>query len=196
MLPDYPTSKAQLHELLTRPLAMAQHAGIFSQMKTRRMFEGHKMGLIREDGSMDITEPRRFTSDIQIDLKEVGSMTTAGIFQKMVEQARDLHSKQSRALFEKMHESIAEAGNVRNLQGAPLTPEVFLEHFKRFQVEFEDDGKPRMPTIVGGPEVVEDFRSILDKIGQDPLLKSKFAEIMDEKKRAWRDRESSRKLVG
>jgi len=79
MLPDYPESKARLRELLTQPLAMAQQAGIFSQMKTRRMFEGHRMGLIREDGSVDISDLQHLKSELQIDLKDIESITTADV---------------------------------------------------------------------------------------------------------------------
>jgi len=100
MLPDYPESKARLRELLTQPLAMAQQAGIFSQMKTRRMFEGHRMGLIREDGSVDISDLQHLKSELQIDLKDIESITTADIFRMMLGQANEIHFKKSKAMLE------------------------------------------------------------------------------------------------
>lgn len=196
MLPDYPESKARLRELLTHPLAMAQQAGIFSQMKTRRMFEGHRMGIVREDGSVDVSGLQNFKSELKIELKDIESMTTADILQKMLGQARELHFKKSKAMFEKLHEENDGVGNALNLQGRPLTPELFLEHFRRIQIGFEEDGKPRMPTILCGQEAAKIFQRIMQKIEEDPSLKSEFARIMDEKRRAWLDRESSRKLVG
>ena len=63
------------------------------------------------------------------------------------------------------------------------------------QFDFDELGKPKMPTLVFNPvqrsNVEEQFR----RLENEPQLRMRQEEIMNRKRLDWYDRESRRKLV-
>jgi hypothetical protein len=196
MLPDYPESKSKLRKLLTRPFSRSPNSGFFSQIPKRRFFEGNKWGIVREDGTVDVSKFIMFKSEMNLNLKEMENATTEDVARMLQGQADQFHFQQSKAMFDTVERVVSSVGNSLNLGGKPLTPEAFLQLFAKIQTEFDDEGNPYMPSITCGRESAEIFKRVLQQIEADPELRKRADEIISKKRSDWRDRESRRKLVG
>lgn len=175
---------------------MSTPAGVWSQLKNRRLFEGNKMGITREDGSQEVTPLQTLEAGLNISLKEYEKLKPQDIFEQVKAQMRELQIQKSKTLFEKVQQACESVGNTFDLKGGPLTPDFLIESFRKLHIEFEDDGSPRLPTLVGGSEAKKAFEPVLKEIQENQELAKKFAAMIEEKRREWRDRENSRKLVG
>jgi hypothetical protein len=154
------------------------------------------MGIMREDGTQEVNPLQKLEAGMEISLKDYEKLTPADMFKRLQEQMQDFQLKKSKALFDKLRKTTEEVGHVSNLHGQPLTGEFLIESYKKLHIDFEGDGTPRMPTIVCGSEAKQVFERAIKEIQDNPELARKFAAVIDEKRREWRDRESSRKLVG
>src|SRR5262249_54544676 len=110
--------------------------------------------------------------------------------------ADDMARQTETMLFRKLDETTAQVGNVLDAGGRPFEPSMLLEMLERTWIDFNDEGKPKMPTIVLHPNVFESVKERLLALDSDGDFQAKQAEILAKKKEQWRDRESNRKLVG
>ena len=94
-----------------------------------------------------------------------------------------------------MNQVTASTGNVVDAKGKPLTPDQFLDVMERIEMSFDQNGKPMLPQIVCGPQMVEQMKKILEQIDTEPELKQRHDELLRRKRENWCDRESRRKLV-
>jgi hypothetical protein len=196
MLPDYPESKEKLHKLLMRAFTKTPNQGLLSQIPKRRFFEGNKTGIAREDGSVDVSRFMTFKSEMKLNVKALEGARTEDVARMVQQRADQMHFQQTKAMFEKVEQVVSSVGNSVNLGGNPLTPEAFIQLFERIRTEFDDEGKPYMPSIVCGKEGFEIFKKVLDQIEADPALRKSVDEMISKKRSDWHDRESRRKLVG
>ena len=64
------------------------------------------------------------------------------------------------------------------------------------QLEFDENGDPKGLTVVIPPSMEERAKETMEMFHQDPELSGRWQELMDKKRKEWRDREAARKLVG
>jgi hypothetical protein len=107
---------------------------------------------------------------------------------------RQMGEKQVRATYEDLNKVTQETGNVIDAKGT-LTADVFFAAIEKIWIEFDSDGKPRLPTMVVHPHQAEDWKKLGELMDADPANAQRMEEIISRKKEEWRERESSRKLV-
>jgi len=67
---------------------------------------------------------------------------------------------------------------------------------EKVEISFNKDNTPILPTFVAASSTSEKIREVFRIIEDTPELKEKMDNIIEKKRSEWRDRESSRKLVG
>ena len=61
-------------------------------------------------------------------------------------------------------------------------------------MSFDDDGKEQIQVICG-PDAVPALKEAYSRLEADPVLKQQYDELIESKRKEWRDREANRKLV-
>lgn len=102
----------------------------------------------------------------------------------------------SEEAFSKIDQAVEEVGNVVSGQGEPLNPEVLLEMYEKIQLDFDEEGKHKELTVVIPPGMEQQARETIEMLHQYPEYRKRYKEIIDRKRVEWRDRETSRRLVG
>lgn len=89
-----------------------------------------------------------------------------------------------------------EVGNVVNLGGRPITPEVILEAYEMIETGFDSNGEWLRPNDLDGPPALQaEIRRQISRIDEEPDLRRRLDEIIAVKRAKWRAREANRKLV-
>lgn len=198
MLPDYPFLKAKIRERLMRQMDEQRYAamGIMGEVPRSIIFEGSKSLVVRDDGSIQEVEYKLASSQLSLSKEELESASPEDIMGKLSETAEDLASQQSKAAFKTMNEEIDKVGNTVDGKGKQLI-DVYLEAIEKVFIDFDrETSKPRLPTFVMHPDLMEKATKELQKIETDPHYKNIFEKLIEKKREEWNARESNRKLVG
>ena len=198
MLPDYPDVKKKIDEWLNEFIAQHSNAamGSFSEIRTKTQFEGHAMRITREDGAVEEMPFHHVTSEINIDLREVEGLSINDMLAKVVDTAHEMAQQKGQIIIEGVEEATTRLGNSFDAGGQPLSLDLLLQIMRPIEIDFDENGQPMMPRIVGVPGLEERARVLLAEAESSPEQKRDLDALIEEKRREWHDRESSRKLVG
>jgi hypothetical protein len=116
-------------------------------------------------------------------------------FESIPLMADEVIKQKTKLLFAKIDQIVHETGNIVRLKGKPLTPERYLELLEKTQIDFDDQGKPHIPTLVVSPEIGIQLKQKFAEWDKNPVHRQKFQELIERKREEWNDRESNRKLV-
>jgi len=190
----FPRLERELEEVLIKYVSEVadEFSPLMKDIPTQRLFEGNASSAIREDGERDETEMRQFSTELQIPTDTILYGTINDIAEIFTPLGRELVSQKERVLFQSVEEWTEKTGNVVNSEGKPFSMEKLLELFEKIHIDFDDQGKPRMPTFVAGKEIMEQFR----RLSEEPVHQRAFNAIMVRKKAEWLAREADRTLVG
>jgi len=83
------------------------------------------------------------------------------------------------------------AGTSTDAKGRPPSLDLFLEMLEKIDIEFEDDGKPIMPTLIMHPDTAQALQKLPPPTQEQ---KKKLEELMQRKKQEYNDRRRHRKL--
>ena len=109
--------------------------------------------------------------------------------------AKELSSQQSKMILEHLNQITAKTGNVVDAGGQAINPDLILQMLEKMEMDFSEDGQPRLPTLVGSPEYYERLKEKMPEWEKDEHYNRKFNELIERKRQEWHDRESHRKLV-
>ncbi len=198
MLPDLPKLKSDLQEVLDDHLRTRAHAklGVFNQVSQTLVHEGDRMRTSRADGSVEETEFREASAEVSIKRSEVPTLTAEARLGMIEKLADDMAAAVSKGLFETLHTSLDAAGQTVSARGKALSHEVFFEVLEKLHVEFDAQGQPSGLQLVVGPQMAPTIQRPEEEFQSDPELRRRHADLMERKRREWRDREAARKLVG
>jgi len=108
------------------------------------------------------------------------------------EMARDM----SHHMFGSIEKTLDEYDQTVHLHGQPLGPEAVLEMLGKMRMDFDDAGNPVGLSVIVPPQLSERWEWVVQQIHEDPVLRKKYDELIEQKRGEWRDRETARKLVG
>jgi hypothetical protein len=196
MLPDFPKIKKKHVEAINKYLKeLINQDPLFSGIRVEHHFEGSRMSYKTVDGEPNETEYQAASSEFQIKKEDVIAKGAMAYVENLRDAAEEMKRQKAGYLFEKMKEVTDKTGNVVNGKGQPFSFELFVEMIKKIWIDFDEDGKPIMPTMVVSPELSEKLRVILPEWEKKPEYKKIIGDIVEEKRKKWNDRESHRKLV-
>lgn len=197
MLPDYIGTKQRLQSTITRWFRkrVRQHMGPLGDIPRYSVFEGSGTSIIRPDNREDITDMRRLENEFSIKYDEVPQLTLIDIFNKLDPVAQEMASAMANQLYGTVTEATHRTGNVVQGKGK-ITPDAILEVLDKIEIVFNENGQPQMPQIHYHPDATETLSEALIRLENEVEYREKLEEIISEKRRLWRVREASRKLVG
>jgi len=198
MLPDFPVLKQKLFHLLMlgAKLETLSHDPVLSSIGRTVMHEGNRPILVRHDGSIHDEGLTTATATFEIKIEEVENISLNDLFYKFCDTLNQIREQEAKMMFNGIKEVTESVGNVRNMKGEPFNMDVFFEMLEMIDIDFDQQGRPRLPTIVTGTELFNTIKPILERSESDPKYKQRFEEIINRKREEWRVRESNRKLVG
>lgn len=198
MLPDLPKLKADIESIFMRRFRMKVNGlmGIFGETPRQVIHEGNRAIIIREDGSTDEIVTNPASVELTIQCQDVPTLTIEDRLRQLDAMAEDMASHISSNLFKTLNETLEKAGQTVNHKGKPLNPEAVLDALSKTCLEFDQAGVHRDLSIVVGPELLPKAKEVWEQLRSDPVLRKKYEELMIRKWMEWRDKETSRKLVG
>lgn len=84
--------------------------------------------------------------------------TVQETFKALEKAAEDMARQTETMFFQKADESTRSVGNVLDAGGRPFDPQMLLDMLDSVQVEFDENGKPELPTIVLHPDLFNSTR--------------------------------------
>lgn len=197
MLPDFPKLRIELSRKLRSDFEKQTglRAPLVAQIKVVAQHEGKGGSYETEDGEIKRIEPQKVSVPVHSPVLSSPSFGYEDALRMVHEAAEKMARKQTKMLFSRLNEAVEEVGNSLDAQGQPLSAELILKMWETMQFDFDEQGNPKMPTLVFNPvqkqKVEEQFR----RLESEHQLRKRRREIMNRKRLDWYDRESRRKLV-
>jgi len=194
MLPDFPSVRSFLDRLLNEWLErrIAGRLGVFNLARRVVVHEGDRMRLRRFDGSVDEKGMEEIRSSISVVREKLAEEGLAAVLSALEKTAEDVAAQQSKLFIKRVEEAVQEAGQVVDAEGQPLTFDLVLDMLDKMLIDFDEQGRPKWPSVVCGAKAFEKAKNweITDE------QERRLSELTERKRLEWRDGESDRKLVG
>lgn len=197
MLPDFPKSKVLISVFINDFLekSITYHLGPpFSNIPRRRLNEGFGFITKYNDSISHEGDLKKMGGSFNMDRK-TGIENPLLILKELWEVGKKMAGDQFKMTVETISEVTEKVGNSFKFE-KDFTPEMFFQAFTKIDIDFNEDGTPRMPQIVAGEEMFKKISGVLLQISNDANYKQKFEDIMTQHKSRWNDRKNNRKLVG
>lgn len=193
MLPDLSEVRKELQEWLTEFLRVRTESqmGVLWQTKAIAVHECEGFKQQRFDGSIDDKALASIRGTVRMDMADVRAQGFAAVLAAYAAGATDLAREMRKHFFNRVSEILEEAGQAVDADGRPLTPDLLLECFEKMDIDFDNKGWPKFPTLIVSPKLAASIAHW--KITDDQ--QRRFERIVERKRLAWRDRESDRRLV-
>jgi hypothetical protein len=197
MLPDFPKLRIELSRKLLSDFQKQTHirAPLVAEIKVVAQHEGKGGTYETEDGQVKRIDPKHVSVPVEAPAVSEPSFLYEDALKMIHQAAEEMARKQTKMLFETVHEAVEEVGNAFDAKGQPISAELILKMWERMHFDFDKHGKPKMPTLVFNPVQEERVKAQLERLHREPQLIKRRKEIMNLKLANWYDRESRRKLV-
>lgn len=195
MLPDLPKLKVEIRDACMRYVSLHAHAriGLFSEVPRHVVHEGLSMRVERANGDAEETRMMQASAETSLQKSEVESLTQDQRLTILRNLGDQMAESMAGKLYASLTESLDRAGQSVSANGRPLDGETVLLALEKLEIDFGKDGMPKMPSFSGD---VQALRAAFVQISNDPSLSARYANLIEQKRTNWRDREASRKLVG
>jgi hypothetical protein len=193
MLPDFPKVREYTSNLLHESFEqhVAAQTGVMRDIKAVMMHEGHRMKLVRSDGSIEQHPMKKMETTIRLGKDDLEKKGLQAVLEAMNEAAADLAEKQSRFFFQRLEETLEGTGQTCDAGGRPFTFDLMLQALEMVDIDFDEQGNPILPTLVSGRAAWEAAQKWIVTDEQ----RKQHKELIERKRLAWRERESNRRLV-
>ena len=196
MLPDFPTVKKKIGDDFNKKIReKIDNASFLSQIGRKRVHEGNILRSSSVEGYTESSEYKRISSGFSIKPDEIIEKGVEAFFSQIDKISEELIKQQSQVIFKKMDEVTERTGNIVNAKGKGISPEIILDALEKVTIDFDEFGNPLFPALILNPKDWEKIKDKIPKWEEDPNLRKKHLELVEKKRREWRDRESRRKLV-
>ena len=196
MLPDFPKIKRKWSDMFVRMLRKRIHQGSFlSQIRTTRHFEGDRQRVTDVTGDTEESDYETFSEALEVNRQDLIDRGPIAYMASLEKIAKEFESQQSKMIFERVNKVTAKTGNMVNAGGQDINPDLILQVLETIEIDFNEAGQPRLPTLVASPEQIQRLKEKMPEWEKDESYKRKFDELIKRKRQEWNDRESHRKLV-
>ena len=146
-------------------------------------------------GDTEESDYELFSGALEVNHQDLIERGPIALVEGLKKLAEDLSSQQSKMVFERLDQITDRTGNVVDAEGQAINPDLILQSLEKIEIDFSEDGQPRLPTLVVSPEHYERLKEKMLEWEKDEHYKRRFDELIERKRQEWRDRESHRKLV-
>jgi len=197
MLPDFPDIKNQISPILMNYLnrRVRFHLGFFGEIPMVPIPEGSFTKLVRADGTCDDTPLEKAQGKISVDTTPNGGLSFEAVLKSIDDVAQQMALQEKQMLFRRINQVTEETGNVIDARNQPLSAKLLNDSLEMMHIEFSDDGKPHLPSLVVHPDVAQRLMEHKET-EEDVIEKERQDQIIARKREEFFARESRRKLVG
>jgi hypothetical protein len=198
MLPDFVRVKERRRRWFNRTVQheMERLAPLLKRMRTVQQHEGRRLRYETVEGDHDVVAyDNKLSLSLKIQMDEIARLGPAGYLAKAREMAAELAPQAMRHLFGTVERYSQEAGTAVDAGGKPFDPMMLLDGFEKMDLDFDEHGRPELPTFVMNPSQSDAFAKKMREAEQSPEFRRRWDEVMTRKLVEWRDREADRKLV-
>ena len=185
---------AKLQEYLMT--AQERYSPFMARVPRVLMFEGRKGILIREDGSIDDSEPEPIQARIEINIGEIEKMTPQDVIKKFDDMAKEMGRQATQNFLAKLNKIVEEVGNVLSAKGKPISVDLYLAMLERIEIPFDENLQPILPVLYTHPNHEKNITDVFEKLEKDEVVKARYEKIIAKKREQWLASESNRELVG
>jgi hypothetical protein len=203
MLPDFLELKAELSDFISEffQQRVSHHLGALSEIGRQTVFEGpvdanYGQQLVRDTGEVESFGLNPISTEISIPLNRLPEMTLDEVLMKVDETAQDFAKELAQFHYKRMSEILAGTETSIDAKGRKLSAELILEFFSKMDIDFDQRGNPKMPTVHLHPKLRDAYNLAINELASEPELRREFERMLIQKKEEWRGREADRKLVG
>ena len=198
MLPDFTRVKTCVNRDLLRWASrqIPVVAPLLREVAKYRQHEGNAGKIVREDESENTIDFQFVSGEIDLNREEMKYFDLKAIQQKLIEVARQIGQAQEQKMLELAGEAAESVGNVVHA-GGELTPDKFLEVFRKVEMDFDPQTLQPKPgfKFVMHPDIAASVDQKVKKWKKAPTFIAEYERIIAVKREEWRDREADRKLV-
>lgn len=198
MLPDLRSLKQTLADRLCRQLEerALRHAPLLAEVKGYHQNEGDRFSYEDHEGEIHRQTFKVFRSPVTTRILPSPIEQEQEVGQKLDEAAQDVAKQHMQLLFTTVTESSQKAGTAYDAGGRPFDMGMFLDALEGMSIDFDEKGRPVLPTIVMHPSQMKVIGPKIEQWEKDRTLRARWDEVIAKKKEEWRADEASRKLVG
>jgi hypothetical protein len=198
-LPRYPELKKKLAKMLMDYFEREarQELGPLKDVRRFTQHEGKTLTHNTLDNSNKDKELKyvEFKTEYKVAYADVPEMGAEGVLKLLQEQAKKFGAQQAKHQYKVISQTTEEVGNVVNNGGNPFSIDSFFEVMEKIQIEFDEFGKPNMPTMVVSSEGAERAKEVIQQSENDPDAKKRMDELLAKKKEEYNAEQARRKLV-
>ena len=166
--------------------------GILSVIKEKPVHEGNQIGVKSYSESLVLKSPRAFVSEINLDRHRLIREGPSYSMELLTASSKSTREELSKHAYQDIQEYSKGAGTTFDAGAQMISFDIFLKFFQMLEIDFDDAGKPHMPTIITKTgDLANKFRHWQN----NPEYIARMEAVINEKRQVWRDRESNRKLV-
>lgn len=154
--------------------------------------EGETHGFLRPSGKDDSSALKQLSAGDSLDIIKLNSGDTSEVLKFINTIALSYSNQMQDMMFKSISEVCDENGNSVNANNLSLE-DMILAMYTKIQIDFNQDGSPKMPQIILGESYFDKVKELFDNSG--PELNKKIDLIISNKKQDWLERENNRKLV-
>lgn len=191
MLPEFPRAYDAIQKVWNRLLfdAAGNSDPLISQVMVRVQREGHRAFLGESE-----TEYKRHSVSYQWKPEIGKGMPTQQFFELPMQLGRDMAMQQAKGVFAAMEKPSAYIGKVSKEDG-PFTFDLWLTKMDSFEIDFDQDGKPKWPQWFLSQEAMDEFRAHGSAEGLNAEQSARLSELVRRKRQQYDERENRRRLV-
>jgi hypothetical protein len=142
-------------------------------------------------GEIVTSAPIEIQSEFKLSYEEIRSCDVDALASQIDKLAGESLSLVMPRFFDLLRRSSEAAGTATDLGGRPISYELWLEIVAKVDIDFDDQGKPDLPTLIVGPEMAEQLKAL------PPPTKEQLAAmdaLIEQKRKDHNARRRNRKL--
>ena len=195
MLPDFPAQKRHFASIIGDTIrGRLQKDPLISMIHIHHMHEGSAVH-VQSPSFEDNVEMEQVGFEGEVAHEDLIREGPSIYIRQALAAAEKFIEAHHQMLFEKVNQVTEQTGNVTDARGKSFSPEMLLEALERIELDFDDAGNAKMPTMVMHPKLLESIRDKIPEWEQDPKYLERRSEIIERKRKDWIDRQNRRVLA-
>jgi hypothetical protein len=112
------------------------------------------------DAAVGVTRPVEITTTFNLNFDVILTTDVEAWSAMMHESAQQALAKTMPQFFEGINDAITKGGNVVDANGRPFDWDIYLDALDMVELDFDDEGKPKLQTLVVHPDVLERIKDL------------------------------------
>ncbi|MCC7291844.1 MAG: hypothetical protein IT449_07275 [Phycisphaerales bacterium] len=169
---------------------------LLRQVRTVQQHEGRKVQYETVEGFQEqVSYENKASTALKVHRDEFPTLDNVGYLKKAKEMAAELAKQEMGHFFAKADYFIEKAGTTLDAGGKPFDPMMLVEGLEKVDIDFDEQGRPILPTLVSDPALYAAAAPRLAEAEKSADFQRRWKELMERKRMEWRDREADRKLA-